>query len=54
MTDITPILNLFQQLPEGWWKVILLTAFFIGFGALITLKTKGDSTNTDYFIWWDK
>jgi hypothetical protein len=50
MIDITPILNLFQQLPDGWWKVVLLTALFISFGALITHKTL---THDDYFIWWD-
>ena len=53
MVNITHILSLFHQLPEGWWKVTLLTALFIGFGALITFKTKGNLSNSDYFIWWD-
>jgi len=53
MTDTTSILDLFHQLPEGWWKVTVLTALFICFGFLINIKTKGGLSNSDYFIWWD-
>jgi hypothetical protein len=52
-TDLTPILDLFHQLPDGTGKVVLLLALAVGVGALITLKTKGGLTGADYFIWWD-
>jgi hypothetical protein len=52
-TDLTPILDLFHQLPDGTGKVVLLLALFVGVGALLTLKTKGGLTGADYFIWWD-
>ena len=50
-TDLTPILDLFHQLPEGTGKVTLL--FALGFGALITIKAKGGLSDGDDFIWWD-
>ena len=52
-TDLTPILDLFHQLPEGTGKVVLLLALFVGVGVLLTLNTKGSLTGADYFIWWD-
>ena len=53
MTDLTPIIDLFHQLPEGTGKVALLFALTVGFGALVTIKAKGGLNNGDYFIWWD-
>jgi hypothetical protein len=52
-TDLTPILDLFHQLPEGTGKVTLLFALALGFGALITIKAKGGLSDGDDFIWWD-
>ena len=51
-TDLTPILDLFHQLPEGTGKVALLFALAMGLGALLTLKTKSGLSMADYFIWW--
>ena len=51
--DLTPIIDLFHQLPEGTGKVVLLFALAMGFGALITIKTKKGLSNADYFIWWN-
>jgi hypothetical protein len=52
-TDLTPILDLFHQLPEGTGKVTLLFALALGFGALITIKAKGGLSDGDDFIFWD-
>lgn len=54
MPDLTPIFDLFTQLPEGTGKVALMLGLAVGLGALITLKAGGRGLNTsDYFIWWD-
>jgi hypothetical protein len=50
--DLTPIIDLFHQLPEGTGKVALLFALAMGIGALLTLKAKGGLSMADYFIWW--
>jgi hypothetical protein len=51
--NLTPIINLFNQLPEGTGKVALFFALAMGIGALITIKTKDVLIKDDYFISWD-
>ena len=51
MPDLSPIINLFHQLPEGTGKVALLFALAMGFGALLAIKAPG-GINRNY-IWWD-
>jgi hypothetical protein len=54
-TDITPILNLFQEfasnLPDGFWKFIVLLFLVYGLGALIAFNSSSkDNTN---LLFWD-
>ena len=49
--DLTPIFDLFHQLPEGTGKVVLGFALAMGFGALLAVKAPS-APNRD-FIWWD-
>lgn len=51
MPDLSPIIDLFHQLPEGTGKVVLLFALAMGFGILLAVKAPSGS-NRDY-IWWD-
>ena len=51
MPDLSPIIELFHQLPEGTGKVALLFALAMGIGVLFSIKAPG-SINRD-FIWWD-
>ena len=57
MSDLSPIAGLFRQfvaeLPLGSVKVLVGLFIALGFGALLTLKTKDRLTLGDYFIWWD-
>jgi len=57
MTDLSPIASLFRQfvadLPPGSVKVLAGLFMALGFGALLTLKTKDRFALGDYFIWWD-
>jgi|688.fasta_scaffold797713_2 hypothetical protein len=52
MPDITPIVTLFQSLPDSWWKGVALIAAVYGFGALIAYKTRNSSSG-DTFLFWD-
>jgi hypothetical protein len=54
-TDITPILNLFQEfasnLPDGFWKFIVLLFLVYGLGVLIAFNSSSkDNTN---LLFWD-
>jgi hypothetical protein len=55
--DYTPLVHLFRSftanLPEGWWKVALLLAVALAFGAVLTIKTRSGLDSDDDFIWWD-
>jgi hypothetical protein len=51
MPDLSPIVDLFRQLPPGTGKVALLLALAMGFGIIAAIKAPG-SINRD-FIWWD-
>jgi hypothetical protein len=54
MPDLSPIIDLFHQLPEGTGKVALLFALAMGFGALLAIKAPGTPGSiTRDFIWWD-
>jgi hypothetical protein len=57
MPDLSPITSLFLQfvadLPPGSVKVLAGLFIALGFGALLTLKTKDRLKLSDCFIWWD-
>jgi len=49
--NLSPIIELFHQLPEGTGKVALLFALAMGIGVLFAIKAPS-GINRD-FIWWD-
>jgi hypothetical protein len=51
--DLTPIIDLFHQLPEGTGKVALLFALAMGFGALLTIKAPGGVKPEAWMNWDD-
>jgi hypothetical protein len=55
-TDITPIINLFQEfasnLPDGFWKFIVLLFLVYGLGALIAFNSSSKD-NTSPLFWVD-
>jgi len=52
MPDLSPISELFHQLPEGTGKVALLFALAMGIGVLFAIKAPG-SIKPEAWMNWD-
>jgi len=53
MPDLSPIIDLFHQLPEGTGKVALLFALAMGIGALLAIKAPGGIKPEAWMNWDD-
>ena len=52
MPDLSPIIDLFHQLPEGTGKFVLLLALVVGISILFTIKAPGGIV-PEAWMWWD-
>ena len=52
MPDLSPIIDLFHQLPEGTGKFVLLLALAVGIGVLFAVKAPG-GVKPEVWMNWD-
>jgi hypothetical protein len=53
MADLTPILELFHQLPDGTGKFALMLGLVIGVSILFTIKAPGGVKPEAWMSWDD-